>query len=709
MRLKHLCLLVLLTLPAVAASPAPPRQNHLAGEKSLYLQQHVNNPVDWYPWGEAAFARAKAEDKPIFLSIGYSTCHWCHVMERETFTDPKAAAVLNQNFISIKVDREEHPEVDQIYMAALQATGEGGGWPLNMLLTPQREPFFGASYIPPARDGKPGFIDLMTQMASIWKKNRKELLERAKEITQAVRESTQTLAGGTVDRSILFRYLQDTSGLYDPVLGGFSLAPKFPAAMPVQLLLTIWYQIADQSALEMATHTLKAMAAGGMYDQLGGGFHRYSTDVRWLVPHFEKMLYDNALLAEAYLDGYGATNEKDFARVARETLDYLLRDMHDPAGGFYSATDADSEGEEGRFFVWTPAQLKAIIPTEAKAFTAVYGVTDKGNFEKGQSILHVVQTPEKAAAGLKMTPAAVEAAIARARPLLLAAREKRVHPARDEKIITAWNALAIQAFARGYEMLGDERYRTAALQAGEFIFSHLVENGNVYRRYAGGGREHPGGLEDYAQLADACIDLYEITFDPVWLQRSKELLDGLEAFADKAGGYYSAKPRVDLITNTKEAFDGVIPSGNAAAVVAMARFYQLTGNDEWKTRAQRVLDAFSGSLSRHPSSHPWMILGLNRLLGSNVEVVLAGDPQAPDLIALQKAAYAAYCPTRVLALAGGPHADAAGKLLSILAERTPIGGAAAAYVCRGRTCRRPTTKVSEMLEDLAPVARRMKK
>ncbi|MBI4863521.1 MAG: thioredoxin domain-containing protein [Candidatus Riflebacteria bacterium] len=592
------------------AAPAPeaqPRQNRLATEKSLYLRQHAANPVDWYPWGDEAFARARAEDRPILLSIGYSSCHWCHVMERESFEDPEIADVMNRHFVSIKVDREERPDVDQIYLAALHAVGQEGGWPLNVFLTPDLKPFFGGTYFPPEdRFGRPGFRRVLESIAQSWKEDREKVLQGATALCDALGRVSGQTGSGTVDRSLITAFFEDAVSAFDGAHGGFGGPPKFPRSVVLNLLLRHWRASGEDMARKMVETTLDRMARGGIYDHVGGGFHRYSTDGRWLAPHFEKMLYDNALLAMTYLEAYQATGREGYKRVAREILDWALKDMSHPDGAFYSATDADSEGHEGLFFLWTPAQVEDVLGREAgRAFSMYYNASPDGDLD-GASILHVTRSLDDVADELRMGSDKLSALLTEARGKMYAAREKRVHPSRDEKIVTAWVSLTVQALARAAQTLDEPRYQTAALAAGRFLMKEMVDGDQVYRRWIDGQRAHPGVLEDYACLGNALVDLYQLSFDPTWLEHARRVVDAMVArfWDEEAGGFFFAQARPDLLVPIKDAYDGATPSGNSEAALVLARLGTLTSDHRMTDRARKTVQAFAASMRRAPFAHP---------------------------------------------------------------------------------------------------------
>jgi uncharacterized protein len=682
--------------------------NRLAHSTSPYLLQHAHNPVDWYPWGEEALQRAREEDRPILLSIGYSACHWCHVMERESFEDESIAALMNAHFVCIKVDREERPDLDEIYMAATQAMNQGqGGWPMTVFLTPDLEPFFAGTYFPPTdRYGRPGFPTLLTRLAELWRDQRGRVREQGKEMVQHLRRGVATTPGSSLGeeelRAALAQYTED----FDPRHGGFGGPPKFPPAVALMLLLRLHRRFGDPHALDMARRTLREMAAGGMYDQIGGGFHRYSVDEHWLVPHFEKMLYDNALLARAYLEAHQATGEAPYARVATEVLDYVLREMTSHEGGFYSATDADSEGEEGRFFVWTPDEVEEALgdAEAARRFCAYYGITATGNWE-GHSIPNVSRTGARVAASLGLTPEALEAEVAALKPRVYEARRRRVAPALDDKVLTSWNALMISAFAEGYRVLGVPRYLEAATRAARFVLAELrTPQGRLLRTWRGGRAHLNAYLEDHAYLAEALIDVYEAGGEETFLREAERLASAtLRLFADPEGGFYStAADHESLIVRHREGNDGAIPSGNAAAALALARLSHHLDRPELREEALRALRTWGRSISRHPRAFAKSLIALDLLLEGPIELAFVGASGSADLDALRREVARHFLPNRIVA-----HHDPAGppSALPLLAGKAPLAGAAALYVCRNFACRRPVTTAAEVAGALAEVPR----
>ncbi len=692
-----------------SATTVPKHTNRLADETSPYLLQHAHNPVDWYPWGEEAFERARKEDKPIFLSIGYSTCHWCHVMEHESFENAEIAAIMNEHFVCIKVDREQRPDVDQIYMNAVVITTGSGGWPLSIFLTPEGEPFFGGTYFPP-KDvyGRPGFGRILLSVAEAWKSKRQDLVSSAGKLTGylegrppatgAAKLSPETLAKA-------FHILRDTS---DRVNGGFGGAPKFPQPTNLSMLLSYWRRTGDVQALQMVEDTLAAMAGGGIYDHLGGGFHRYATDTRWLVPHFEKMLYDQALLSKVYLQAYQITAKEHYAQTAREVFDYVLRDMTDPSGGFYSAEDADSEGEEGTFYLWDSEQIADVLGKDpAKLFSARYGVTEKGNFERGRTILNVTASLEDLEKEFQQEHAAVSDTLSASRQKLFEHRDKRIRPHRDDKVITAWNGLMISSLAYGGTVLGEEEYVRAAERSARFILDELNKDGRLMRYYRQGRAIEKAFLDDHAFLMMGLLDLYEATFDTKWLIEAKKLGGQMvELFADdEEGGFFLAgKDGEKLIAPTKPSSDGAIPSGNSIAALALLKLGRLTMNRHFEEQGGKVLDAFSAQLEQAPTYSSAMLEALSFSLGPGSEIIIAGSGESPDTRQMLKLARNKFLPNVVVLLHDQDKADSSlYEIIPFVKNQIAVEGKATAYVCRNYACNKPINSVGEFEDMLAAI------
>ncbi|MCH7753153.1 MAG: thioredoxin domain-containing protein [Planctomycetes bacterium] len=685
--------------------------NRLAQETSPYLIQHQDNPVDWYPWGPEALERAKREQKPIFLSIGYSACHWCHVMEHESFEDEGIARSLNEKFVCVKVDREERPDLDQLYMNAVQMMTGRGGWPMSVFLTPDLKPFYAGTYWPPhASRGMPGFDQVIDAVAKAWDTNREEAEKTANRLTAELAKLDRHQAGGQLSIELVAGAVRQLRQTFDSTHGGFGGAPKFPAPMALRLLLRHWHRRRELSSLNMVRVTLDQMAAGGIYDHVGGGFARYSVDARWLVPHFEKMLYDNAQLAGAYLEAYQATGDQDYGRVVRETLDYVLRDMTDPAGGFYSTEDADSEGVEGKFYTWTPSQLRKVLGDEAaETFARVYDVSEAGNFEHGQSILNLPKTLQQQARLLGRDAQELSAELADSRAKLFAAREKRVHPHKDDKVIVAWNGLMIDAMARAGAVLGESRYLDAAAKAADFLLKELRrDDGRLLHTWRGGVAKLDAYLDDYACLANGLISLYEATFVGRRLDEAVALVEVvLDKFADgeRGGFYFTADDQEQLIVRSKDFTDSAVPSGNAMAATALVRLGKFTGNRRYTDAAEAVMRHTAELMRRAPTATGQTLLALDLELGPTYELVLAGDLADESSRAVLSDLRRRFLPNKVLAFAGpgaGAKPQAAAELLQ---GKTMQGGAPTLYVCEGFTCQAPAQgreEIEHALDELMP-------
>jgi uncharacterized protein len=679
--------------------------NHLSKESSPYLLQHQHNPVDWYPWGEAAIQRARREEKPIFLSIGYSACHWCHVMEHESFENDAIARVLNEHFVSIKVDREERPDLDQIYMNAVQMLSGRGGWPMSVFLTPELKPFYGGTYWPPTgRQGLPGFDQILTAVVDAWKNRRAEAITAADQLTTEIQKVGVRTGGraGDLSLDLISGAVNQLTRSFDRTFGGFGQAPKFPHPMDLQLLLAVYSRNKQPGLLDMVRLTLDRMAAGGIYDHLGGGFARYSVDERWLVPHFEKMLYDNALLARTYTDAYLVTRDENCARVVRETLDYVLRDMTDPAGGFYSTEDADSEGEEGLFYTWTADEIDAVLGEERGAtFGRVFDVTDAGNFE-GRSILNLPKTIEQCAKIMKRSPEDLANELAESKRALFEVREKRVHPAKDDKVIVAWNGLAIDSLARSGTALHEPKYVAAAAAAAQFILDSMQRDGRLLHTWRRGEAKLDAYLDDYGALTNSLVSLYEATGDERWIDEAVRLVDVLiEQFADPAGGFfYTAADHEQLLTRTKELTDSSVPSGNALAASVLLRLGKLLGRTEYLDAAAATLAAAIPILERAPMAAGQMLLALDRYLGPSHELVLVGSPTkiAGTLAAIE----AQYLPRSVLARPSGDRIPK--QLAELFAGKASPDGEPALYVCENFACQAPAVGRIAIEAALAAIA-----
>ncbi|HEY0079531.1 MAG TPA: thioredoxin domain-containing protein [Pyrinomonadaceae bacterium] len=684
--------------------------NRLQHESSPYLLQHAHNPVDWYGWGDEALERARAENKPILLSIGYSACHWCHVMERESFENEEIAKLMNEHFINIKVDREERPDLDQIYMNAVQMMTGHGGWPLTIFLTPELVPFYGGTYFPPAdRYNIPGFPRVLLGVADAYRNKPEEVAQTALELLDALRrsgtlrESSQMLMPSLLDDA--FRALTRS---YDPRHGGFGSAPKFPSSMNLEFCLRAYHRTNRGDALQIATHTCRKMAEGGMYDQLGGGFHRYSTDARWLVPHFEKMLYDNALLSRLYLHVYQLTGEDFFRRIAIETLDYVVREMTDAEGGFYSTQDADSEGVEGKFFVWTLEEVEELLGKEdAALFSAYYDVTGQGNFEE-KNILNVPRPAEEVAKQSNVSLERLLDAVERGRRLLFEAREARIKPGRDEKVLAAWNGLMLESFAEASVVLERPDYREVAERNAAFILQRLRENDLLLHVYKDGKAKHKAYLDDYAFIISGLVTLYEATGEARWLEESIALTDKMieEFWDDSEGGFfYTGKSGEQLIVRTKDFFDNATPSGNSVAADLLLRLSALTEDERYERHAVSILRLVRDQMARYPSAFGVSLGALDFYLSTPKEIVIVGSPEAEDTRSLAREVWKRYIPNKVVAQTAEGDERAA-RLSTLLQNRSTIGGRPTAYVCENRTCQQPVTTPHELAAQLDATAER---
>jgi uncharacterized protein len=682
--------------------------NRLAQETSPYLLQHAHNPVDWHPWGEEALAKSVREDKPILLSIGYSACHWCHVMERESFENEEIARLMNEQFVNVKVDREERPDLDQIYMSAVQMMTRHGGWPLTVFLTPDLVPFYGGTYFPPEdRHQMPGFPRILAAVSEAYRTRPDEVRQSASEILSELRRmSVAQESSEVIDTQLLDHAYRGLARSFDPRFGGFGGAPKFPSSMSLDFLLRTYKRTGDARALEMATHSCRMMAGGGMYDQLGGGFHRYSTDERWLVPHFEKMLYDNALLTRLYLHAFQATGEDFFRRVAEETLGYVRREMLDASGAFYSTQDADSEGVEGKFFVWDREEVESLLgPEDARLFCAYFDVTEGGNFE-GQNILHVRRRADEVARELNVTAERLAEAVERGSGILFTERERRVKPGRDEKVITAWNGLMLEAYAEAAAVLGRDDYREIAERNAEFLLGTLVSDGLLRHVYKDGHAKHVGFLDDYAFVVSGLVTLYETTGRRRWLEAALTLNDKMvEEFWDEEGGgfFYNGRSGEQLIVRNKDYFDNATPSGNSVAAEALLRLSVLTGNEDYRRKAVNVLRLVRDAVERYPSAFGYALGAIDFYLSTPREIVVVGE--AEEARPLLREVWTRYLPNKVVvALSGADGADA--SLVPLLRERAAPGGRATAYVCESYMCLRPVHTAEELAAQLEGTAGR---
>lgn len=693
------------------------RPNKLISEKSPYLLQHAHNPVNWYPWGPEAFERAKKEDKPIFLSIGYSTCHWCHVMEQESFEDPEVAQLMNETFVCIKVDREERPDIDNIYMTVCQMTTGRGGWPMTIIMTPDKKPFFATTYIPKeTRFGQTGMKELIPGIRALWEGRRGKLLTSAEGVVSALNQIASEapgMPGSELREDTLKQTYDQLSQHFDKQHGGFGTAPKFPTPHNLMFLLRYWRRTGgDEHALGMVEKTLHGMRQGGIYDHVGFGFHRYSTDSRWFLPHFEKMLYDQALLAMAYTEAYQATEgSEEYGQTAREIFTYVLRDMTDPKGGFYSAEDADSEGVEGKCYLWTQEEVKGILTSEeAQLVISVFNMEREGNFAEeasgrktGGNILYLKKPLQEIASDLTMPLNELNRKLEGARAKLFEAREKRVHPHKDDKVLTDWNGLMIAALAKGAQVFVESLYEETARRAADFILTSMVDaKGRLYHRYRDGDPAIAGFLDDYAFLTWGLIELYETTFETNYLKKALDLNTVmLHHFWDgeQGGCFFTADDADTILTRKKEVYDGAVPSGNSVAMLNLLRLARLTANPALEERAAQISRAFSPIVSQSPGAHTQWMVALDFAHGPTYEVVIVGDPQAEDTETMLKALRKAFVPGKAVILrpAGEETPD-----ITHLAEFTRglsrLNDKATAHVCRAFRCELPTTEPQQMLK-----------
>ncbi|WP_347273310.1 thioredoxin domain-containing protein [Candidatus Kuenenia sp.] len=678
------------------------KPNHLINEKSPYLQQHAYNPVDWYPWGKEAFEKAKAESKAIFLSIGYSTCHWCHVMETESFEDEEVAKILNEYYVAIKVDREERPDIDNVYMTVCQAMTGSGGWPLTLFLTPEGKPFYAGTYFPKTeRFGNPGLIALLTQIANLWNTNKESIIASSLQVTKLIDTETSSKGEETPDVRTLKTAYEQLRDRFDSLYGGFGTSPKFPTPHNFTFLLRWWKRSNNAFALEMVEKSLELMARGGIHDHLGGGFHRYSTDEYWLTPHFEKMLYDQALLAIAYIETHQATKKDLYSAIAKDVFDYVLRDMTSPEGGFYSAEDADSEGIEGKFYVWKPEEIKeALGEKEGNIFCDFYDVSDIGNFED-KNILHADKPLHIAAKLENMPPDALEKLLANSRKKLLSIREKRIKPQKDTKIITSWNGLMISALSRGAQAMDEPKYANAAMRAADFILNTLLqENKILLRRYCEGEAAIAGFLDDYAFFVNGLIDLYEATFQEKYLQAALQMNEEMiKNFLDEnEGGFFlNGKANEKLFTQTKDIYDGATPSGNSIALLNLLRLGRITGNPSYEALADNLIKAFSGAIIQNPSGYTQFMCALDFALGPAKEIIVAGEREGNDTKDIFREIGRRFLPNKVLLLhpTNGIFIE---EIAPYTKELTPIEGRVTVYVCENYSCKKPVSDKNSVIQ-----------
>ena len=681
-------------------------QNRLASESSPYLRQHATNPVDWYPWGDAAFEQARSTDRPILLSIGYSACHWCHVMEQESFENPAIAEIMNRHYVSIKVDREERPDLDEIYMTAVQLLTGSGGWPMTVFLLTDLRPFYGGTYFPPDdRHGRPGFPRILESLADAYRGQRDVVEENAARISTSLNPASDLVGGkSALDDGIIDAALQSYETAFDGTYGGFGSSPKFPSSMALSLLLRYHRSRGNASALEMVDLTLNRMARGGVYDQLGGGFHRYSVDDRWLVPHFEKMLYDNALLSSIYGEAYQATGNQFYLHVVEEVLDYVLREMTQPEGGFYSTQDADSEGVEGKFFVWTPAQVQEVLgEPDASIFMRCFDVTPEGNFEDGNSILHVPNEFENAARFLQLDETDVLEIVKRSRSALFERRQLRPAPFLDKKVITSWNGLMITSMAKAYQISGRDEFLDAARKAAEFILQRMVEEDRLLHVYKDGLARVRGFQDDYSCFVVGLLDLFESDFDFRWLDAAARWTGLMvERFWDERDGgfYFSEAGQADLIVRTKSMFDNAVPSGNSTALFGLLRLAALTGDRSLRDKAEQTLGAFGKLLRESPTACPHMIGALELLQESATEIAIVGESDGKQ--EMLAAIHQRFIPNKIIVTDDALSSGGSCEAIPLLRDKG-VGNDAvvAAFVCRNQTCSAPLSTAGDLMELLA--------
>ncbi len=685
--------------------------NRLVHEKSPYLLQHADNPVDWYPWSEEAFEKARKENRPVFLSIGYSTCHWCHVMAHESFENPQIGALMNDTFISIKVDREERPDIDMVYMEVCQMMTGSGGWPLTIIMTPDKKPFFAGTYIPgETRFGRIGMPDLIRQIKEIWSTRQDEVLNSADRITTTLQTSTFPAPGEELGEDILHLTYDQLKDRFDEEYGGFGGEPKFPTPHNLLFLLRYWKRTHEEKALDMVEKTLQMMRRGGIYDQIGFGFHRYSTDRRWLVPHFEKMLYDQALIVLAYIEAFQITRKEEYAQIAREVLNYVLRDMTDARGGFHSAEDADSEGKEGKFYLWSYNEIQQVLTSDqVELFTNVFNILKSGNYtdeltggKTGRNILHLTKPLNEIASEFDIDESGIQTRLELIRQELFAHRKKRIHPHKDDKILTDWNGLMIAALARGARVLEEPEYTLAAIRAVDFIFGNLfTPDGQLLHRYRDGEAALTGNLDDYAFLIHGLLELYETTFEVNYLKKAIRLNEYLlkHLWDDENGGFYFTESNEDeLLVRQKEIYDGALPSGNSIAMLNLIRLGRITANPDLEQKAAKIGRCFYENVTKMPSAYTQLMIAVDFLVGPSYEVIIIGDSQVNDTRQMLQAVQKEFLPNKIVVF---KPMDANSYGIQEVAPYTEnqktIDNRATAYVCINYHCKLPTADISTML------------
>ncbi|CAB1084308.1 Uncharacterized protein YyaL [Olavius algarvensis Delta 1 endosymbiont] len=687
--------------------------NYLINEKSPYLIQHAHNPVDWHPWSEETFEQARRENKPIFLSVGYATCHWCHVMEKESFEDAEAAGHLNDTFVCIKVDREERPDIDAVYMAACQMLTGSGGWPLSIFMTPQKKPFFAATYLPKqSRYGRAGLIEICRQVKELWSNQNKKITTSAAAIASKLDGAFTYAAGDQPDAALLEKAFNQVKTAFDMSNGGFQPAPKFPTPHRLLFLLRYYHRSQDPIALDMVQQTLKAMRLGGIWDHVGHGFHRYSTDERWLLPHFEKMLYDQALIASACLEAYQISKESLLAETAADIFTYVLRDMTATEGGFYSAEDADSEGEEGKFYVWTSEEFRRVLDADtARRWETILRLSPEGNFtdeatrrKTGANILHLTATLDKWSQKLNVPPDQLREEWRDIRNRLFEIREKRVHPLKDDKILTDWNGLMIAALAQGARILNNAAYEQAARKAADFIRTRMIDkDGRLYHRFRDGELAVAAQAADYAFLIHGLLNLYQATFDLTFAEQAQELQHKMIAdfWDEQNGGFFSIPgASVDLPVRPKELYDGAIPSANSAALLNLVSLARLTGDPKWEERAQALIQAFAGTVQTQPQAFTYFLCALDFAMRPGQEVIITGEPRASDTRQLLHALNINFSPNKVAIVKSSQNAERLAKFAGYTDGLQVVEGQATAHVCRNGSCTDSTTDRQIMLDRL---------
>lgn len=696
--------------PEKRSKKSDSKYNHLINEKSPYLIQHADNPVDWYPWGEEAFIKAKDENRPIFLSIGYSTCHWCHVMAHESFEDPEIGRLMNEVFVSIKVDREERPDLDNIYMTVCQLMTGTGGWPLTIIMTPDKRPFFAGTYFPKiSMYGRVGLKDLILNIKDVWNERPEEVFDSADQLIDALQKVSETSSGDELGEDILDNTYKSLSNNFDEIYGGFGGAPKFPTAHNLLFLLRYWKRTQNERSLHMVMETLDSMRNGGVYDHIGFGFHRYSVDQEWLVPHFEKMLYDQAIIAMAYIEAFQATRDEKYKHTAQEIFEYILRDMQSPEGGFYSAEDADSEGVEGKFYVWRKDEIYGVLGEEDAKFTSkVFGVNSEGNFSEeatgkktGANILHFENSVDEIAEILELEKEDVKRRIEKIRKKLFDVRKKRVHPHKDDKILTDWNGLMIAALSKGAQAFDDEKYLKAAMSSADFILDKLCQNNRLLHRFRDGEAAINANLDDYAFLISGLLDLYETSFNLKYLKSAISLNNTvLDHFWDSENGgfYFTPDDGEDILVRKKEIYDSAIPSGNSIQMLNLLRLSKMTENEKLARKAVELEKTFSKDVIRTPMAHTQLMVAVDFKLGPSYEIVIAGIQDKEDTKSMLKPIRSYYIPNKTVALR--PPDDEASKITEIINSlefKKQKNNKSTAYVCSNGTCKAPTTDLNTLL------------